>query len=193
MPQPNAKEQQPQSDNDDGQDDTGGSRAGDDGGSSKDEQGNGEEEESEQEEKSTSLVTHAVTSGIKAKKRQNFSWRQISVLEQVFETDSHPRMVCFTQPLPPFVAAYTAESVASHRLCASNLLLGLACRRVVSKYGFKTGGRNGNFRTKARSCSLVSLRQERHHNWSSTCNRTKNSFYTGERRCDSSNGRLVGD
>ena len=42
----------------------------------------------------TGSLTPSLSSEIsKAKKRQNFTWRQISVLEQVFETDSHPRMV----------------------------------------------------------------------------------------------------
>ena len=37
-----------------------------------------------------------------ARKRQNFSWRQISVLEQVFETDPLPRPVRLQlRPSPP--------------------------------------------------------------------------------------------
>jgi hypothetical protein len=87
----------------------------------------------------------------KARTRQNFSWRQVSVLEQVFEKDPLPRQVNLNGPstLPPRSMAPHVLPVGRHALhlrrrCGFSWHRGWASHQDVCRSGSRTAGRNGS-------------------------------------------------
>ena len=88
----------------------------------------------------------------KPRTRQNFSWRQVSVLEQVFETDPLPRQVRAhrhtTTAATHGLRTHPRPLPSRRRPCASNSPNGWASPPAVSKSGSKTGGRNGSRNSK---------------------------------------------